>query len=253
MNCGFWWQAIPLRRRGSQVGTSIGFMKALSDFLPVVLFFVVYKMSDIYMATAVLIAASAFQVALAWIRHRHVERNLLITFGVILVFGGATLILRDPGFIKLKPTIANWIIAGVFMSSQMFTNRSVIRRMMEDHLRMPDPIWARLNLAWVGFFITCGFLNLWVANNFSESTWVNFKLFGLIGLNIVFVIGQFWFLSPYIQEIDPEAEPVPAVVKEDGLQAACATAPTVGPGDLPIDPALSGLPGPGGNDSLDDR
>lgn len=175
-------------------------MKLLFDFFPILLFFVAYKLYGIYVATATAIVATVVQVGLFWLRHRRVEKMHLITLAIIVVFGGATLALHDPVFIKWKPTIAYWLFAVVFLGSQFLGGKSLIERMMGHAIQTTRAVWSRLNFAWVLFFVAMGFANLYVAYNYAEDTWVNFKLFGLMGLTLVFVLGQGVVLARYVQE-----------------------------------------------------
>jgi intracellular septation protein len=190
-------------------------MKLFFDFLPIVLFFVAYKLGGgvysfngetyeiegIYAATAVMIAATIFQVSYTWLRHRRVERAHLITLVLVVLLGGLTLWLQNPDFIKWKPTAVNWLFALVFIGAYLFTDKSLLERMMAEHIQLPVKIWARLNLAWILFFIGSGIANLYVAFNFDETTWVNFKLFGMLGLTLVFVIAQSIYLARHAVEI----------------------------------------------------
>jgi len=179
-------------------------MKMLFDFFPVALFFIAYKMYDIYTATAVLIAASAVQT----IGHRIVkgrfEHTHLITLVLICLFGGLTLILKDEVFIKWKPTAINWLFTIAFIGSQFIGNKTIIERMMGANITLPAAVWIRLNIAWAAFFAVLGGLNLYVAFSFDTDTWVNFKLFGLMGLTFVFIIAQSFFLLPYLKESSPQ-------------------------------------------------
>ena len=175
-------------------------MKFLFDLFPVILFFAAYKFADIYVATGVAIAATVGQIAWVHFRHGKVDKMLWVSLGLIVVFGGATLVLRDPTFIKWKPTILYWVFATVLLGSALLFKKNLIRAMVEAQVQLPEPLWARLNLAWVAFFAFMGGLNLYVAFNFSESDWVNFKLFGGMGLMFVFIIAQGLMLAKYIPE-----------------------------------------------------
>ncbi len=172
-------------------------MKILFDFFPILLFFIAYKLYDIYIATAVVIVATFVQVGLFWSRHKRFEKTHVITLVVVTLFGGATLLLRDPIFIKWKPTIANWLFGVAFLGSQFIGAKPFVQRMMGAALELPDRLWRRLNLSWVAFFVSMGIVNLYVAYNFSESTWVNFKLFGMLGLTLLFVIIQGFVITRY--------------------------------------------------------
>lgn len=199
-------------------------MKILFDLLPVILFFVAYKIAGgnqafahelasrwlgdgiavtqapILLATAVAILATIAQIGWVWMRHRKVDTMLWISLGIIVVFGGATLFFHNPTFIKWKPTALYWLFGGTLTVSAVIFRRNLIRKMLEAQVRLPEPVWGRLNFAWAGFFILMGFLNLYVAYTFSEETWVNFKLFGGLGLMLLFVLGQGFYLSRHIQE-----------------------------------------------------
>ncbi|MGB5472336.1 MAG: septation protein A [Gammaproteobacteria bacterium] len=174
-------------------------MKFLFDLFPIILFFGAYKLYDIYVATAVAIGAAFVQTGLFWIRHRRFEKMHLITLGILVVFGGLTLILRDPVFIKWKPTVVNWMFGAAFLGSRLFSKTTLIERMMSHAITVPTAVWSRLNWAWIAFFLGIGLLNLYVAFNYSEATWVNFKLFGMMGLTLVFVFGQAFYLSRYME------------------------------------------------------
>ncbi len=179
-------------------------MKALVDLFPVILFFVVYQLFDIYVATQAAIAAAALQVIYFKLRHGQVEHMQWITLGLLVVFGGLTLALRDPTFIKWKPTVVNWLFGAAFLGSQLFMQRGLLRRMMEHAVTLPEPAWLRLNNAWVAFFFAMGLLNLYVAYNYPEEVWVNFKLFGFLGLTLLFMLGQGFYLARFME---PEENP----------------------------------------------
>ncbi len=174
-------------------------MKFLYDFFPILLFFVVYKMYDIYAATAVAIAASVVQVAGFWLKHRRFENMHLITLGLVVVLGGATLWLQDEEFIKWKPTVVNWLFGAVFLGSQYIGAKPVVERMMGQALELPAAIWRRLNMSWVLFFFALGGVNLYVVYNFDTDTWVNFKLFGMMGLTLGFVVAQSFYLARHVK------------------------------------------------------
>ena len=174
-------------------------MKFLFDLFPILLFFVAYKMYDIYVATAVAIGAAFVQTVLFWLKHRKFEKMHLITLAILVVFGGLTLILRDPVFIKWKPTVVNWLFGATFLGSQFIGERPLVERMMGHAITVPGPVWRRLNWAWILFFLAMGLINIYVAYNFSEETWVNFKLFGMMGLTLVFVFAQAFYLGRYME------------------------------------------------------
>lgn len=182
-------------------------MKLLFDFLPIVLFFVAYKLADIYVATGVLIVATLGQVAWSWVRHHRIEKMPLITAALVAVFGGATLIFHDPVFVKWKPTAVDWLFAVIFIGSCFIGQKTVVERLMGNQLELPAPIWVKLTVAWALFFLIMGLANLYVAFTFDENTWVNFKLFGMMGLTLVFVLAQAAYMSRYLKsEDDPSKE-----------------------------------------------
>jgi intracellular septation protein len=199
-------------------------MKILFDLLPVILFFGAYKVAGssqatafelasrwlgsgieasqapILIATAVAIVATFAQIAWVWIRHRKVDAMLWVSLAIITVFGGATLFFHNPTFIKWKPTALYWLFSGTLLISDLVLGRNLIRKMLEGQVRLPEPVWPRLNFAWAAFFACMGGLNLYVAYNFSEEAWVNFKLFGGTGLMLLFVILQGFYLSKHMNE-----------------------------------------------------
>lgn len=220
-------------------------MKFLADFFPVILFFVAYKLYGIYAATAVAIAASFLQVGYSWLRTRHVQNMHLITLIILVVFGGLTILLQDRTFIMWKPTVINWLFGIVFLGSQFIGKKPLVERMMGGSISVPQAIWRKLNSAWGIFFILLGFLNIYVANDFFiaeqsliqltgleqidfdncgslfqgnelamcntahslEESWVNFKLFGMMGLTMLFIILQAFYLARHIQEPEAATEP----------------------------------------------
>lgn len=176
-------------------------MKFLFDFFPIVLFFVAYKIYGIYAATVVAIAASFVQVGLFWFKHKRFETTHLLTLGLIVIFGGATLLLKDEMFIKWKPSVLNWLLGMVFLGSQFIGKQNITQRMLGNNIALPASGWTRLNLSWAGFFILLGFINLYVVYNFDTDTWVNFKLFGMLGLTFLFVIAQAFYLSRHAKPL----------------------------------------------------
>lgn len=175
-------------------------MKLLFDLFPVILFFIAYKVAGIYVATAVAIVATFAQIGWVHFRHGKVDKMLWVSLVLIVVFGGMTLLFHDPTFIKWKPTILYWIFSLVLLASSWLFGKNLMRSMLGQQMSLPEAVWARLNLAWAGFFALLGALNLYVAYTFSEETWVNFKLFGGLGLMLAFVIAQGMMLSKYLEE-----------------------------------------------------
>ncbi|MHB1592447.1 MAG: septation protein A [Sulfuricella sp.] len=198
-------------------------MKFLFDLFPIILFFGAFKLAGAYpdqvaslaasigyladtkqlpilIATAVAIVATFGQIGWVHFRHGKADKMLWISLVIITVFGGATLLLHDETFIKWKPTVLYWLFASMLLIGQIVFRKNLIKSMMEKQMVLPENIWHRLNLGWAIFFIVVGFVNLYVAFNFSTDTWVNFKLFGILGLMLVFVLGQGMLLAKYIEE-----------------------------------------------------
>ena len=204
-------------------------MKLLFDLFPVILFFAVFKFAGaqpeaaqafasqylsfivvdgeisaqqapILLATAVAILATLAQVLWLLMRRRHVDTMLWVSLVIILVFGGATIYFHDDLFIKWKPTVLYWCFALALLGAQLILRKNLIRSVMGQQMTLPDPVWNKLNLAWGAFFAAMGALNLYVAFNFPLDLWVNFKMFGFLGLMIAFVIAQTAYLSRYLKE-----------------------------------------------------
>ncbi len=183
-------------------------MKFLYDLFPLLLFFAAFKFYDIYVATAVAIVASFVQVGLFWFKHRRFETMHLVTLAVIAVFGGMTLLLRDDTFIKWKPTLVYWILSAIVLTSQWFGGKTAIERMMSSQLALPETVWKRLNLSWGIFFAALGAVNIYVAFYYAldldeearRNIWVNFKVFGLLGITLVFVLAQALFMAKHVQD-----------------------------------------------------
>jgi intracellular septation protein len=177
-------------------------MKFLFDLFPVILFFVAFKFGDIFLATGVAIAATFGQIAWVWFKHRKVDTMLWVSLVIVTFFGSMTLIFHDETFIKWKPTVLYWAFAAGLLISRLCFGKNLIRTLLAEQMKLPDPVWEQLNWSWVGFFIFMGFANLAVAFAFNLSTdvWVNFKLFGGMGLMFVFVIIQGLILAKYNEE-----------------------------------------------------
>ena len=180
-------------------------MQLLLDFLPVIAFFVAYKLTDIYVATVVVIVAVVLQTAITWLRTRKVSTMSLVSGALVLVFGGLTLLIHDKAFIQWKPTVLNWLFAVAFAASTLkaLGGKPLVQRLMQSadpKISMPDAAWRQLNWSWVGFCTLMGVANLVVFKLMSEAAWVNFKLFGMLGLTLVFVLAQGWWLSRHVSE-----------------------------------------------------
>jgi intracellular septation protein len=174
-------------------------LKFLFDFLPVIVFFVAFKVSDIFVATALAIAVTVAQIGWTLARRRKVAPMQWASLGIIVVFGGATLILRDETFIKWKPSVLYWLSGLVFLGGLAFRT-NFVRAVIGEGVTLPEFAWTRLAIAWGIFFLFMGTLNLWVAYHVSTAAWVNFKLFGGMGLILAFVLAQAFWLSRYVQD-----------------------------------------------------
>ncbi len=172
-------------------------MKLLFDFFPIVLFFMCYKFFGIYNATAVAMVASVSQVIFHRLKHQRYEKLHLISMGLILVLGGATLFFHNPWFIKWKPTGIYWLSSLVFLGSTFIGKKPLIQKMMENNIQLPKKIWNRLNIAWSVYFLCMGGLNLYVAYFYNTDIWVNFKLFGGAGFMLIFVFLQALYLTKH--------------------------------------------------------
>ena len=174
-------------------------MKLFLDFFPIILFFVAFKVAGIYVATGVAIVATVAQIA--WLRYSHgkVEPMQWVTLAVIVLFGGATIALQNETFIKWKPTVLYWLMGGTLMAGQLLFGKNLLKTLMGAQMELPDAAWRVANWSWVAFFAAMGVLNLWVAFNFDTNTWVNFKLFGGLGLMALFVVGQALYLGRYLK------------------------------------------------------
>ncbi len=200
-------------------------MKLLFDLFPVILFFITFKYSEknpeaaaswvttllgsaavdikqapILLATIVVIVATVAQIAWVHFRHGKVDKMLWVSLVLVVVFGGMTLIFQDETFIKWKPTILYWVFAGSMAFAALVLKKNPIKAMLGEQLTLPEPVWGKINLSWIAFFLFMGALNLIVAFNFPTDTWVNFKLFGGMGLLLLFVLGQGLMLSKYVED-----------------------------------------------------
>lgn len=210
-------------------------MKILLDFLPIILFFATFKYAEshkqwaadfanqhlgflvaggtvgpeegpVMLATLVVIVATLTQVAVLKLRGRKVDFMLWLSLVLVVVLGGLTVWFRNEHFIKWKPSGLYWLMALVLAVSQVFFRKNLVRALMGAQLALPDAVWGRLNVAWVGFFTLLGVLNLWVAYTFSTDAWVNFKLFGVIGAIFVFTLAQGLYLGRYLQDTPEQPE-----------------------------------------------
>ena len=180
--------------------------KFLFDLFPLILFFIVYRYAGIYTATAAAMIVSIAQIVWLKATGKAIEITHWINLGVIVLFGGATLLLHDDVFIKWKPTVLYWLFGAVLIVGRLI-GRNPIRKLLGSQISLPEAAWSKLNLSWALFFLAAGAVNLYVAfsGRFTEAQWVSFKAFGLMGLMLVFVIGQSIWMSRYMQqdETDP--------------------------------------------------
>ena len=163
-------------------------MKQFLDFLPLIVFFAFYKLYDIYVASGALIVATALALVFTWVKYRKVEKMTLITFLMVLVFGTLTLVFHNDLFIKWKVTVIYALFALALLISQWVLKKPLVQRMLGKELTLPDKVWSNLNLAWAVFFLACGLANIYVAFWLPQSVWVNFKVFGLTLLTLVFTL-----------------------------------------------------------------
>lgn len=173
-------------------------MKFLVDLFPIALFFVTFKLAGIYVATGVAIAATLLQIGWLYFRNGKVEAMQWVSLVIIVLFGGATLLFHDDTFIKWKPTVLYWLMGAALVLGHWVLKRNFLQALMGAQIQLPEPIWLSLLWAWSGFFALMGVVNLWVAFNFDLDTWVSYKLFGGMGLMLVFVVAQAMYLSRHI-------------------------------------------------------
>lgn len=173
--------------------------KLLLDFLPIGLFFAAYKFFGLTIATQVAIVTSLLQLIWIKISTGQVQKINLISFLSILILGGATLLFKNEIFVKWKPTVVYWALAIALLCSQIFSKKPFLQHLGEQNVLLSDKIWRQLNLIWSGFFILLGIANIYVLYNFSTSTWVSFKLFGTLGLTVLFLIIQAVYMAKHVQ------------------------------------------------------
>jgi intracellular septation protein len=175
-------------------------MKLFLDFFPIVLFFVAFKLANIYVATGVAIVATIAQIA--WLRYStgKVEPMQWLSLAIIVLFGGATILAHDDTFIKWKPTVLYWLMGGALAGGMLFFRKNFLKSLMGTQLDLPEQAWRAMNWSWATFLACMGVLNLWVAFHYDTNTWVNFKLFGGLGLMLLFVLGQALYLGKYMKD-----------------------------------------------------
>lgn len=177
-------------------------MKQFADFIPLIVFFVVYKTVDIYAATGALMATTCLQLLIQWLKHKKLEKMHLVTLVLVLFFGGLTMFFQNDAFIKWKVTAVNGLFALALLVSRYGFGKNLIQQMLGKEMTVADGIWDRVNLAWVGFFTGCGLLNIYVAFSLSQEIWVNFKVFGLLGLTFLFTLATALYLYRHVPASD---------------------------------------------------
>ncbi len=203
-------------------------MKLLFDLFPVIAFFITLKVTEkisamaifaretlsflgiqetlpdelipIMLATVVVILATLLQIIWVKLRHGRVDKMLWISAALVAVLGGLTLYLQNPAFIKWKPTLLYWVFAMTLLGAQVLWKKNLLKSMMGQEIKLAESVWRSITMAWIGFFIGMGFLNLYVAYHFSTDTWASFKLFGSLGLTFAFILLQAWWMQKHIQE-----------------------------------------------------
>lgn len=203
-------------------------MKILFDFLPIALFFGMFKYAEankdwaagtatdwlgfmvsggmvgpaeapVLLATVVVIIATLAQIVWLKLRGRKVDLMLWISLGLVTALGSATIYFHSENFIKWKPTVLYWVMGASLLVGQLAFGKNGVKSLMGAQMSLPDPVWRKVNFSWVGFFAVMGMVNLWVAFNFSTGTWVNFKLFGSMGLMLLFILAQAFFLNKHLK------------------------------------------------------
>jgi intracellular septation protein len=174
-------------------------MQFLADYFPLLLFFAAFKLWDIYVATGVAIVASVAQIAYFRWRRGKVEVVHWLSLAIIVVFGGATLLLHDDTFIKWKPTVLYWLFAAILAVGRVGFHRNLIAALLKD-ITLPDPVWARVTWIWVAFLLAMGGVNLYVATHYSTAAWVNFKVWGAMVLFFLLAVGTVASVARYLPE-----------------------------------------------------
>ncbi len=177
-------------------------MQLLIDYIPIVIFIIAYFFKDIFFATGVLMAVMPMVLLLQWLMTKKVNKIYLASTALVLILGSATLYFRNATFLYWKPTVLNWAFAIAFLGSQWIGEKPFVHRMLGSAAELSRSQWNRLNLMWVVFFVFVGTVNLYVAYNFSEEFWVKFKLFGMLGLTLVFVVVQSIWLTMVMKDAE---------------------------------------------------
>ena len=182
-------------------------MKLLFDYFPIVCFFIAFKLYGVYAATVVTMTACALQNMIYWLINKRFEKLHLITLASVFVLGAFTLIFHKAIFIQWKPTIIYWVFAVILLFSQFIAKKNLLTKMLHDKISLPEKVWSQLNIAWSLFFIFLGVLNIYVMYHYSLNAWVNFKLFGTLGLTLTFIIIQAIYMSRHMVETNDNSLP----------------------------------------------
>ena len=173
-------------------------MKQFIEFIPLIVFFAVYKFYDIYTATGALVVVTGLQLLYSWVRYRKVEKMQLFTFLLVGFFGGLTVFFHDDTFIKWKVTVINLLFSAALLVSQFVLKKPLIKQMLGKEMQLPDAIWSRVNLAWAGFFAVVAATNTYIAFHLPQEVWVNFKVFGLLGMTLLFTVATVFYLYRHL-------------------------------------------------------
>ncbi|MBN9288738.1 MAG: septation protein A [Gammaproteobacteria bacterium 39-13] len=179
-------------------------MRLFYDLLPIIVFFIAYKFYNIYVATATAMVAAIVQIGTSLFRGQRPDMMQLVTLAMVVILGGATLLFRNELFIKWKPTVVYWVLGCIFLGSQLLSEKTLVQKMLDKSLSLPPKAWTKLNISWFSFFFFMGVLNLVIVYSFDTDTWVNFKLFGTLGLTVIFVVVQGVLVSRYLPEGNQE-------------------------------------------------
>lgn len=175
-------------------------MQALLDFFPVIIFGAFYYFYGLYAATAAAMVASLLQVGVHWLRFKKLDKLQLTTFLMITVLGGATLLFHKAIFIKWKPSVIYWLFSVVLLVSHWISPKPLMQKLLHQKIKLKDPVWKRLNVIWAGFFGLMGLINIYIAYHFSTKVWVYFKVFGTLGLTLVFIFLQALYLAKHVED-----------------------------------------------------
>lgn len=181
-------------------------MKQLLDFIPLILFFIVYKTYGVQEAALVLVVAAIIQLVLLKVLYKKIEKNQWVMSFFVVFFGILTAYFNDLAFLKWKVTIVNLVFAGALLISQYAFKKTLVQMLLGKELKLPQNVWEKLNLGWAGFFILCALINVVISEFFSDDAWANFKVFGLTGLSLMAVVCTGIFLYPHLKQLEQSKE-----------------------------------------------